>query len=101
MMLIVTLFHGPVSYTHLSPHLHENRKEPGADREAAEANAGGMRMEQEVIFNGQILTPVSYTHLDVYKRQELRLCEYHVSLWQQAILPPTGSVRNDGSHVGG
>lgn len=28
----------------------------GADREAAEANAGGMRMEQEVIFNGQILT---------------------------------------------
>ena len=30
-----------------SPHLYENRKEPGADREAAEENAGGMRMEQK------------------------------------------------------
>ena len=39
-----------------SPHLYENRKEPGADREAAEANAGEMRMEQKVIYNGQILT---------------------------------------------
>ena len=27
--------------------LYENRKEPGADREAAEENAGGMRMEQK------------------------------------------------------
>ena len=35
---------------------YENRKEPGADREAAEANAGEMRMEQKVIYNGQILT---------------------------------------------
>lgn len=39
-----------------SPHLYENRKEPGADREATEANAGEMKMEQKVIYNGQILT---------------------------------------------
>ena len=37
-------------------HLHENRKEPGADREAAEEVTGGMRMEQKVIFNGQVFT---------------------------------------------
>ena len=31
-------------------------QEPGADREATEANAGEMKMEQKVIYNGQILT---------------------------------------------
>ena len=32
-----------------SPHLHENRQEPGEDRGAAEENAGEMRMEQNVM----------------------------------------------------
>lgn len=35
------------------------------------------------------------------KEESLWLCKYHVPLWQQAALPPTGSVRKDGGHVGG
>lgn len=37
-------------------HLHENRKESGANCEAIKEVTGGMRMEQKVIYNGQVLT---------------------------------------------
>ena len=38
-------------------------------------------------------------HAQKFLNDELTLS--NVSLWQQAILPPTGSVRKDGSHMGG
>ena len=38
------------------PTFMKTAKEPGADRETAEEVTGGMRMEQKVIYNGQILT---------------------------------------------
>ena len=50
------------------------------------ANAGGLNAaaglpagswEQIVALANQQLTPVSYTHLDVYKRQERKMCSMY------------------------
>ena len=38
-------------------------------------------------------------HAQKFLNDELTLS--NVSLWQQAILPPAGSVRKAGGHVGG
>ena len=64
----------PVSYTHLIAQDSESHHVAAAgadplDKASDEEVAAGMRLGAE---------PVSYTHLDVYKRQQLTICPFEL-----------------------
>ena len=56
---------GPVSYTHL----HEGGVQPGAHDDARNGDDLGELARRQT--HAHRTEPVSYTHLDVYKRQSL------------------------------
>ena len=91
-MAIVWFFHEPVSYTHLlfpTPSIH--RLQCGLP--------GYLILFAPHTFVPQCQLPVSYTHLDVYKRQKFpyRAANISINFIQSALQPsalPTELKRN-------
>ena len=69
----------PVSYTHLDVYKRQGaglvrpvgKAEKIADRLQRETKVAGVADERQPLHRGPVVKPVSYTHLDVYKRQSV------------------------------